>query len=341
MGNRIDVYRLLGEYGYTIGEIEKIINDKSAFDYDKSKIGLMIHRSYKYLVAKGYSLEDIKKMSLIYPGNLYVSDMKRQAIEKVFFGIGMRLDEFRCFSLKCANIYACSVERINGYVSFFRNLGYDNKTIVKIFMISPLIFRSSVNKLNKLYNDMIKYTFSKSDVIQIGRSFPSFWSHSFAKVQEITDIFIEFGIDKNKIVGMIKMNPSILGYSVDTIRTKYYRLLCLGIEKNDLNNIILVYPSIINADTDRIEKIMDFFIGLGLANMIVEDPKRIFIQSIESSYARYCYYKDLGIEISEKNYKKLFMGWQEFYKTTGISKEELLEKYKYSDDVKKRIRIVS
>lgn len=335
---KIDLVGMMLEYGYSFKEIDKIINDATTFNFDKNRLGLMIYNSYRYLVAKGYSLNEIKKMSLSYPGNLYVSDKKRMEMEKIFLELGMSLEEFRKFSLKCVNIYAYSKERVCSYIGFFRNLGYEDRDIKKIFMLSPMIFRSSVSNLDKLYNDMLNYGFSMEEIFNIGKNFCSLWSHNFDKIMDIINTFISLGFNRDEIKEIIVRDPSLIGYGVDTICDKYNRIIDLGIDKDEINGVTIEYPSIINSDTQRTEKIINFFSNIGLRKKIIDDPKNIFIQSVEVSYARYCYYMDSGIEINEDNYKKLFFGWQYFKKVTGISKEELLEMYKYEDDVRGLVR---
>ena len=60
--------------------------------------------------------------------------------------------------------------------------------------------------------------------------------------------------------------------------------------------------------------------------MAINDTKQL-MQSVSLSYARYMFYKEKSIEITDRSYKKLFIGKKQFEKAYGITKEELLEKY--------------
>lgn len=335
----VGVYELLSNYGYSLMDIYKVINDKSSFDYDRDKLVLMIGNSYKYLLGKGYTYDEIKRVSLSYPGNLYISDSKRKEIENIFLELGMSFEEFKNFSLKCVNIYAYSSDRIYNYINFFRGLGYDDQYIVKFFKRVPIIFRSSVNNLNKLYNDMIDYSFSKEDVFKIGKNFLSFWTHNFNKIMVVIDIFMSIGFKKMDVIEIIKLSPSLIGYDKNTITGKFDELIKLGFSKKEIMDIVCVYPTIMTSNIDRTKNILEFFTEIGLYNKLLDDPKSFFMQAIESSYAKYCYYIDNNIVINEDTYRRLFLDWKRFCDWYDISKSDLLEKYNYDEyksNLKKR-----
>ena len=56
------------------------------------------------------------------------------------------------------------------------------------------------------------------------------------------------------------------------------------------------------------------------------------MQSTKLSYARYMFYKEKGITITEENYRKLFVGQKQFEKSYGMTKEELIKKYPYNEN---------
>ena len=63
------------------------------------------------------------------------------------------------------------------------------------------------------------------------------------------------------------------------------------------------------------------------------------MMSIELVYARYMFYKDMGINIDMNNYSKLYHSNKQFYDRFGITKEELINKYPYEKGVKDERRI--
>lgn len=339
MNEGIYVDMLLYEYGFTYEEVNLIIRDKSFFKYDDSKLGMMVLRNYKYLLDKGYSLDEIKRMALGYPGSLCVSDNKRQIIENIFLELGMSYNDFKKIVICYGNVWSYSKDRICSYIEFFRNLGYSNEDIVNIFRKAALILRSSVDNFKKLYNFMIDYGFSKEDIFVIGKNFPGFWSHTFSKVVSIINVFILYGFTSQEAINILVKSPSLLGYGDGTIKDKFDKLFILGFTKEEIINIINIYPSIINCDIDRTSAILDFFTNIGLRNKAIEYPHYFFKQGIESSYARYCFYMDNNIDINEDTFRRLFVGWKYFEKTFKVSKLELLDKYKYEDSkCKKKIK---
>ena len=56
------------------------------------------------------------------------------------------------------------------------------------------------------------------------------------------------------------------------------------------------------------------------------------MQSTKLSYARYMFYKEKGITITEENYRKLFVNQKQFEKSYGMTKEELIKKYPYNEN---------
>ena len=83
------------------------------------------------------------------------------------------------------------------------------------------------------------------------------------------------------------------------------------------------------------EKIL-LFKELELEDFFVKSPKRL-MQSVDLTYARYRYLtEDKGIEINVKNIDYLFRDAKNFEKQFGISKINLLERYSYDLEVRRK-----
>ena len=63
----------------------------------------------------------------------------------------------------------------------------------------------------------------------------------------------------------------------------------------------------------------------------------MIMQSIDLSYARYTFYKSIGIEITMNNYLLLFYNQQKFKKKYGISNKELIDMFNIEEDTKKKV----
>lgn len=113
------------------------------------------------------------------------------------------------------------------------------------------------------------------------------------KIEEINMYMEKLGYSKEEVIKMTKSLPTIYGLSIDNIKQK-----------------------------------IDFYDSIGLHELAINDTKQL-MQSVSLSYARYMFYKEKSIEITDRSYKKLFIGKKQFEKAYGITKEELLEKYDY------------
>ena len=113
------------------------------------------------------------------------------------------------------------------------------------------------------------------------------------KIEEINMYMEKLGYSRAEVIKMTKSLPAIYGLSIDNIKQK-----------------------------------IDFYDSIGLHELAINDTKQL-MQSVSLSYARYMFYKEKSIEITDRSYKKLFIGKKQFEKAYGITKEELLEKYDY------------
>ena len=113
------------------------------------------------------------------------------------------------------------------------------------------------------------------------------------KIEEINMYMEKLGYSKEEVIKMTKSLPTIYGLSIDNIKQK-----------------------------------IDFYDSIGLHELAINDTKKL-MQSVSLSYARYMFYKEKDIEITDKSYNKLFINQKQFQKAYGITKEELLEKYDY------------
>ena len=113
------------------------------------------------------------------------------------------------------------------------------------------------------------------------------------KIEKINIYMEKLGYSRAEVIKMTKSQPAIYGYSIDNIKQK-----------------------------------TDFYDSIGLHELAINDTKQL-MQSVSLSYARYMFYKEKNIEITDKSYNKLFINQKQFQKAYGITKEELLEKYDY------------
>ena len=102
----------------------------------------------------------------------------------------------------------------------------------------------------------------------------------------------------------------------------------LGYSRAELIKVTKSLPTIYGYSIDNIKQKIDFYDSIGLHELAINDTKQL-MQSVSLSYARYMFYKEKGIEITDKSYNKLFINQKQFEKAYRITKVELLEKYDY------------
>lgn len=125
-------------------------------------------------------------------------------------------------------------------------------------------------------------------------------------------------------------------YKPETLKKKIEKINVymnkLGYSREEVIKMAKSQPAIYGLSTDNIKQKIDFYDSIGLHELAINNTKNL-MQSVSLSYARYMFYKEKNIEITDKSYNKLFINQKQFQKAYGITKEELLEKYDYQEYV--------
>ena len=148
------------------------------------------------------------------------------------------------------------------------------------------------------------------------------------KIEEINMYMEKLGYSKEEVIKMTKSLPAIYSHSIDNIKQKIEDMEKLGYSRAEVIKMTKSLPAIYGYSIDNIKQKIDFYDSIGLHELAINDTKRL-MQSVSLSYARYMFYKEKNIEITDKSYNKLFINQKQFQKAYGITKEELLEKYDY------------
>ena len=148
------------------------------------------------------------------------------------------------------------------------------------------------------------------------------------KIEEINMYMEKLGYSRAEVIKMTKSQPAIYGYSIDNIKQKIEDMEKLGYSKEKVIKMTKSLLAIYSYSIDTLKQKIDFYDSIGLHELAINDTKQL-MQSVSLSYARYMFYKEKSIEITDRSYKKLFIGKKRFEKAYGITKEELLEKYDY------------
>ena len=150
-------------------------------------------------------------------------------------------------------------------------------------------------------------------------------------MEELIILLCNFGYTKEESKEILN-TYSLNTYKPETLKKKIEEINMymekLGYSKEEVIKMTKSLPTIYSLSIDNIKQKIDFYDSIGLHELAINDTKQL-MQSVSLSYARYMFYKEKSIEITDRSYKKLFIDQKRFEKAYGITKEELLEKYDY------------
>ena len=257
-------------------------------------------------------------------------------LEQAFLDFGYTKEEFERIRNTFPVINLRDETLLNNFeniTKFLLNNGYTKADIIKMAKLFPSLFGIGTQSLRKKVEFMISLGYERENVLKMTKRLPALFGYSIENIkQRIEDIKI-FGFTKEEIIQMTSISPAIFSYGIDSIREKMTDLEALGYTKKEVIRMIKLFPALLGSGIESIREKVKFYDSINMHELLIVDPKD-FMQSTKLSYARYEFYKVKGIKIDMTNYRKLFLGSKRFEKQYGITKEELLEKYKYEDYIK-------
>jgi len=141
---------------------------------------------------------------------------------------------------------------------------------------------------------------------------------------------VEIGHERKDVLEITRKLPTIYNLSKETLNKRIEDMISFGYRKEDILKMISVFPGIYTYSFENLEQKINYMKEIGIEQTLITHPGNL-IQSVELTYARYEYFKDNGIEIDSNNFLRLFNKVRQFEQTYKITKEELLEKYKYEE----------
>ena len=211
------------------------------------------------------------------------------------------------------------------------NFGYtkeESKEILNTYPLNACKPETLKKKIEEINMYMEKLGYSKEEVIKMTKSLPAIYGYSIDNIKQKIEDMEKLGYSRAEVIKMTKSLPAIYGLSIDNIKQKIEDMEKLGYSKEEVIKMTKSLPTIYGLSIDNIKQKIDFYDSIGLHELAINDTKKL-MQSVSLSYARYMFYKEKNIEITDKSYNKLFINQKQFQKAYGITKEELLEKYDY------------
>ena len=279
----------------------------------------------------GYTNEESKEILSTYPLNTYKPETLKKRIEEINMymeKLGYSRAELIKVTKSLPTIYGLSIDNIRQKIEDMEKLGYSKAEVIKMTKNLPAIYGYSIENIKQKIEDVKKLGYSKEEVIKMTKSMPSLYGYSTDTLKQKIEDMEELGYSKEEVIKMTKSMPSIYGLNMDNMKQKIEDVKKLGYSKEEVIRMTKNLPSIYGFCIDNIKQKIDFYDSIGLHELAINDTKQL-MQSVSLSYARYMFYKEKGIEITDKSYNKLFINQKQFEKAYRITKVELLEKYDY------------
>ena len=295
-----ELKKIFKEIGYTEEEMNEIINEHGIKELKLETLLENVKRNYSFFLSIGYSKEDIIKMTKTLP-----------------------------------QIYGLSIDNIKQKIEDIEKLGYSKEEVIKMTKSLPQIYGLSIYTIKQKIEDIEKLGYSKEDVIKMTKNSPTIYGLSIDNIKQKIEDMEKLGYSQEEVIKMTKTLPAIYCLSIDNMKQKIEDMEKLGYNREEVIKMTKTLPQIYSYSIDNIKQKIEFYDSIGLHSLAIIDAKQL-MQSTNLSYARYMYYKDIGINIDETNYRKLFIGQKKFKQQYGITKEELLAKYDYQEYMRKK-----
>lgn len=336
-------------FSYNVSALEQKINDIISLGYTRLEVISMTKKLSKLFT---YSIENMKKK---------IDDM---------VSLGYKRQDVIDFGKIVPVIYGFSIENIKERFKYMNGLGFTDKDVIKITKTFPYFYCLSINNIEKRINDLVEtYNYSYNDVLKMIRLNANIISGSVTRFDNFLNKIVALGFDKFVVLRMLKIfpqicslslenlkstmaymttlgynqsdvlyvigcNPKIFSYSISKIKSIFDLLLSFGYSTEEVIKITKELPSIFGFATQNLEDKKAFYDEIGIGDIFLHDPKQI-IQSVDLSYARYMFYKSIGIDIDMNNYNLLFLNQKYFEKKYSKTSDDLISEYNYDEHLDK------
>jgi len=327
---------------FTKEEVNKIIEYERVCNYRKEYLDIKVKDFFDYFIEKNIEKNSIKRIILTYPRILTMSldsiKEKYDSIEKIFDKNTNKIIVLNSRILSHSNDF------IENRMNYFKELGFKDNNIIKIF----LKFYNNITISTKNIDINMRYLESKitdkTKLIAIIKKTPSLLSFSIETLKEKFNWFYQKGYTEEQTIKIICKAKTILtrefvqNNNSDSNVEKKYKYLHeeLKYTKEQIINITYLYPEYYTQSLDTIKERIKNLLRLGFDDNAVKTLFYKFPQIIsfkESTMKKkYNYYLNLDmLEIFAKSPKYLMQSLDvtEARYTYLINKGLQINKYNY------------
>lgn len=313
---------------YSINTIESKIKDLNDIGYSDSDIIKMV-KDYPYLITHTIKINYSEDPELTKKENLTCIEQKINNL----ISIGFNKQESLRITRLNPSIFGYSKEAIENKIEEMKKLGFKDEQVFKVIKSSPIILSYSIENINEKILYLVSNGYTRENAVKMISNTPSIIYFTKENIENKIDNFISIGYAKEDVIKMTSILPTILSLSIENIQQKINNLMSLGYTKEEVISMTLQLESLFCYSFEGIKEKVEFFKSFGLEPIITNNTKQL-MQSVDLNYARYMFYREIGIDITMDNYKKLFIPNTRFEKQYGVTKKDILKKYKYEDYLK-------
>ena len=330
--SKVDIFSL----GYTQEDLDKIKSTYYVGNYSIDVLHSKILEVYKFLLNMGYSHNDVINITRGFLGIfVYDGEILRERISDLVF-LGFNRETVKKMVKMSPKILSLSEACIEQKILDLMKLGYSRDDVIKMSAKSSGILMRSVDTIKQKINDIQKMGYQYKEVIKMAKNSPNIFCYSVDYLkQKISELEL-LGFSHDDVIAISIKFPSILSYSIDNIKQKIDDMVSLGYSRETVINMIKDLPSLCGLSIDKIREKKDFYDSVGLSEIMIKKTSMI-MQSVDLCYARYMFYKSIGIDITMDNYLLLFCNQEKFKKKYGINNKDLIEMFGNVGECKKKI----
>ena len=288
-------------YGYTLDDARMFIDKLELSEehlYDKVKA------NYEWLVCL-YDKKDIIPITLSFPTiyTISIDNLEQKIVDLV--KLGYTPEEVIRMTRNNPSIYGYKIETIKDKIRYMNALGYTLEEVRYISKVLPSFYGLDINSIDSKINNIASLGYTREEVIAMTKKLPTLFSHGIDNLSKKMTDLISLGYTYEDVIRMTKTFPTIYSYLIDNIQIKMKQIELLGYTPEEVIRITRGLPNLFGLSIEKISERLNFYNEIGMHDLALVKPIRL-MQGVDLSYARYCFYQDMDIEINMDNYLDLF-----------------------------------
>lgn len=322
--------------GFKKTDIDKIISSYPVNHLTNETLIVKINELYEFLLLQKYKKYEIIKIITQCPSVLgYDIETVNEKFDNLFKIFGSDEKNVKRIVKNFPKIISYDKNKIISRIDHMKSYDFTDEQIKKITIYAPSVLGDDENLSDEKIDNLLKFGFGIKDIVKLITKLPNVLTYATDTVNEKLNFFYNLGYTKEEVCKMIVTHPQLLSYKIDANKRKFEELQNEGFTYAEVLMLFKNMPGLFSGDFSRHLGKIRFLREIELENVIFETPKNL-IQSVELTYARYNFLKDIEEDISALDFSKLFYDNERFAKKFNKTREQLLEMYSYDEYLKEK-----